>query len=397
MKYAAQYLKTAAAFVEGYDGSVPLQHYLKAKFSAERKYGSKDRKNITHLCYSYFRLGHFLKNINTEDRIRVALFLTSADEWKGIFNEELLALWDRDLEERIAIVEQRFPGNKVADIFPWQEELSDGIDKQRFTLSHLNQPYLFIRIRPGKEITVKNKLTNASILFTQVSPNCISLPNSSKLEDILELNKEYVVQDLNSQRVGEFLKIESVKSKGENEVVCTKVWDCCAASGGKAIMAYDLIPNIQLTVSDVRPTIIHNLKNRFEEANISNYYSFVADLLQHQDSIPNAPFNLIVCDAPCSGSGTWGRTPEQLYFFSTADIKRYSSLQKKITSNVIPFIKPAGYLLYITCSVFKKENEEVVEFIKEQFHLQLIKMELLKGYDKKADTMFAALFTTSPI
>jgi 16S rRNA (cytosine967-C5)-methyltransferase len=48
--------------------------------------------------------------------------------------------------------------------------------------------------------------------------------------------------------------------------------------------------------------------------------------------------------------------------------------------------------LYITCSVFKKENEEVVEFIQGNSELELIKMELLKGYDKKADTMFAALF-----
>jgi len=44
--------------------------------------------------------------------------------------------------------------------------------------------------------------------------------------------------------------------------------------------------------------------------------------------------------------------------------------------------------------VFKKENEEVVRFIQEKFHLQLIKMELLKGYNQKADSMFAALFKT---
>jgi 16S rRNA (cytosine967-C5)-methyltransferase len=395
MKYAAQYIKTAAAFVEGYDGSAPLQHYLKAKFAAEKKYGSKDRKNITHLCYSFFRLGYFFKDINTENRIRVALFLTHSNEWKELFNDELLAYWDEDLAERIAIVEQRFPGNKVSEIFPWQGELSEGIDKQVFTLSHVIQPDLFIRIRPGQEVTVKNKLADASIAFTEISTNCIALPNSSKLEGVLEINREYVVQDMNSQRVGEFFKIESGKSKSESEQEY-KVWDCCAASGGKAIMAYDLIRNIQLTVSDVRPTIIHNLKNRFHEADISNYYSFVADLMQPQNNIPNSPFDLVVCDAPCSGSGTWGRTPEQLYFFTTADINRYSTLQKKIVSNVIPFIKPSGHLLYITCSVFKKENEEVVEFIKEKFHLQLVKMELLKGYDKKADTMFAAFFTTSP-
>ena len=67
-------------------------------------------------------------------------------------------------------------------------------------------------------------------------------------------------------------------------------------------------------------------------------------------------------------------------------------LQQKIVSNVIQSLNQQGYFLYITCSVFKKENEAIVEFIQQQCQLQLIKMELIKGYDKKADTMFAALF-----
>ena len=85
------------------------------------------------------------------------------------------------------------------------------------------------------------------------------------------------------------------------------------------------------------------------------------------------------------------RQPEQLYFFEKERIGEYAVLQKKIASNIIPFLKPGGYLLYITCSVFRKENEESVNFLKEKFQLQLLKMELLKGYDKRADTMFAAL------
>jgi len=55
-------------------------------------------------------------------------------------------------------------------------------------------------------------------------------------------------------------------------------------------------------------------------------------------------------------------------------------------------LKKDGWLLYITCSVFKKENEDVVEFMRSNSELELIEMELLKGYEKKADTMFAALF-----
>ncbi|MDE3143943.1 MAG: Fmu (Sun) domain-containing protein, partial [Bacteroidota bacterium] len=70
-----------------------------------------------------------------------------------------------------------------------------------------------------------------------------------------------------------------------------------------------------------------------------------------------------------------------------------AALQKKIISNTIPHLAKDGYFLYITCSVFKKENEDAVDFIQQQFpSLQLIKKELLKGYEMKADSMFAALF-----
>jgi 16S rRNA (cytosine967-C5)-methyltransferase len=76
-------------------------------------------------------------------------------------------------------------------------------------------------------------------------------------------------------------------------------------------------------------------------------------------------------------------------------VEHYTELQKKIVSNGIPSLKENGCFVYITCSVFKEENEEIVEFVEKQFNLELIKMELLKGYDKKADTMFVALFRKS--
>jgi 16S rRNA (cytosine967-C5)-methyltransferase len=95
---------------------------------------------------------------------------------------------------------------------------------------------------------------------------------------------------------------------------------------------------------------------------------------------------------PCSGSGTWARTPEQLHFFSKKKIDEYSILQQKIVSNAIEYLDEKGYLLYITCSVFKKENEENVAFIQKNLNLQLIKSQYLKGYEMQGDTLFAALF-----
>jgi 16S rRNA (cytosine967-C5)-methyltransferase len=268
-------------------------------------------------------------------------------------------------------------------IFPWTTELSPGINKEEFPLSHLQQPELFLRLRPGKEAGVKQKLQTAGIQFTAISETCIALPNSSKITHLLEIDKAAVIQDYSSQRVREFL--EPLKPGPP-----ARVWDCCAASGGKSILAKDILGEFDLIVSDVRESILVSLQDRFRQAGIKNYDGFVADLSRPL-TVSLSSFNLVIADVPCTGSGTWSRTPEQLFYFDPIRIEEYAALQKKIVSTAIPQLEPGGHLLYITCSVFKKENEEAVEFIKEKFHLQTVKMELLKGYDKKADTMFAAL------
>ena len=154
----------------------------------------------------------------------------------------------------------------------------------------------------------------------------------------------------------------------------------------------DIDPKIKLTVSDTRESILANLKKRFANAGIKNYKSFIVDLFQNKSEIQNLKSEIIIADVPCSGSGTWSRTPEQLYFFQERKIEEYSALQKRIVSNAIAQLQPGGSFIYITCSVFKKENEEVAMYIKENFHLQLKQMEVLKGYDKKADSMFVAVF-----
>jgi 16S rRNA (cytosine967-C5)-methyltransferase len=271
----------------------------------------------------------------------------------------------------------------IDEIFPWWDEFSEGVDQELLSKSFLIQPDLFLRIRPGQEREVKTKLLGAHLLFNEISHSCLSLENTTQLDNVIEVDREAVIQDYNSQRIAEFLELMPKSTT-------LSVYDCCAASGGKSILAFDTMDNIQLTVSDLRESILANLKKRFQKAGIRNYQSFVADLSTNfKFQISN--FDLIICDAPCTGSGTWSRTPEQLYYFKKEKIDRYSNLQKSILENVVPLIRKGGHLLYITCSVFKKENEDVVEYLQKEFNLKVEKMELLKGYDKKADTLFAAL------
>lgn len=318
-----------------------------------------------------------------EERILAGFFLCTDKPSKLL--EELRPEWNEKtgftIDEKYVLFGHQY---SIAPVFPWQKELSAEADNKLFGTSFFIQPDLFLRLRPGKAKVVTEKLQRAGIEFKNISATGLSITTASKIDTIIELDKEAVVQDYNSQRVGELLDI--VKPERPN-----KVWDCCAASGGKSIMAKDILGDIDLTVSDVRESILINLKKRFAAAGIKNYQSFVADLTKPVSTFKKEQFNLILADVPCSGSGTWSRTPEQLYYFDEEKIDEYAALQKQIITTVIPHLAPGGYLLYITCSVFKKENEEAVDFIKEKFHLELTRMELLKGYDKKADTMFAAL------
>ena len=380
------YLNSASTILSAYTGEEPFTSFIRKYFSQHKKFGSKDRKQVSHLCYCYFRLGKALADGSMEERILIALFLCShqpdeiLQELKPEWNEKI----ELPFEEKLSFVDHKF---SIQEIFPWQDELSEAIQKEVFTLSHLEQPDLFLRLRPGKEVIVKQKLAKGGIEFQTISNNCIALSNSSKIDTVIQLDKEAVVQDYSSQRVGEFI-IPVRQERSDSESL--RVWDCCAASGGKSIMVKDILGDIDLMVSDIRESILHNLENRFQQAGIKNYESFVADLSKPLN-ISLSTFNLIIADVPCTGSGTWGRTPEQLYYFDGNKIDDYAALQRKIVATAITQLEPGGYLLYITCSVFKKENEEAVEFIEEKFSLELVKMELLKGYDKKADTMFAAL------
>lgn len=375
------HLHTAATVLEQYKGQQPFGIFLKDFFRADKKYGSKDRKRIASLCYSYFRLGKLAPDADREERILLGLFVctTGPDDLLEATKPE----WNKQVtlkpEEKLLLAAYPF---SPAAVFPALSSLEKDIDANAFVLSHFQQPDLFLRIRPGREEEVRAKLKKAEIPFNTVSPNCLALPNASKLDEVIVINKEAVIQDHSSQRVDEFLHFPDKFSPQH-------AWDCCAASGGKSLLVYDHYPQINLVVSDVRENILANLSKRFKEAGIKRYKSFVADL-GHTIN-PGRSFDLIIADVPCTGSGTWGRTPEQLLFFKEEKIKEYAARQKQIVLHTWPHLRAGGYFLYITCSVYQQENTEVVEFIQQETGMKLVRSALLKGYAGKADTLFAAL------
>lgn len=318
----------ANKLVDNYQGQEPFANYLKKYFAANKKHGSRDRKSISAMCYTHFR-----NSINH---------------------------------------------------FPLSEFVSKQIDLPLYLASLKIQPLLFIRVRPWQKEIVIQKLHAANIEFNEIGAHTISFANTTSLQNILVLNKEAVIQDLNSQALIGLLKL--VPTSLDNTI---QVWDACAASGGKSILMFDCMDNIRIHVSDVRESILFNCDKRLQEAGIRPASLQEIDLTQTFEI--KKPFDFVFADLPCSGSGTWGRTPEQLNYFTEAQLNKYVKLQSQIVHNLIPTVKLNGHLLYATCSVYEKENEQNVASLVETGKFKVIAQQYFTGYEQKADTMFGAL------
>jgi 16S rRNA (cytosine967-C5)-methyltransferase len=336
-------------------------------------------------------LGNWTKKETIQQNIIHALFLTSN------VSSELLENLSPVLNEKIAFsLEEKFQvldinHDSLLELFP-VSHLSTAIDKVNFTKSFFIQPAVFARIRPQKESAVIDKLESLSTNIKKIGGS-LQFEQGTDVSTYFEINKEIVVQDLQSQHILDYL-FDNQHLLLNNHESTLKVWDCCAASGGKSILLFDRLNQLpDLTVSDIRESILFNLKMRFKEAGIAHYRSLIVDLSKKDATIPfNEKFDLIVCDVPCTGSGTWSRTPEQIFFFEEKSIITFAALQLQITSNALTCLKKDGILVYITCSVFKEENEENVTRLLAHSNIELIHQNYWKGYDKRADTLFVAIF-----
>ena len=385
------YINTTVNILQIYNGEIPLAVYLKKYFASNKKHGSKDRKYISSLCYNYFRLGLSTKNVVDKEQILLGAFLSESEPSDLL--ENIKPEWNKKitqtLNKKIEFLKKNF---FLSTVFPFKNELSDGIEFEEFCKSFFIRPDVFLRIRPKTQTGLMTKLQKAKFEYKLPGSDCIELNHSFDAEDFFLVDKEVVVQDYNSQKVLDYFRPQHLTFKDPP----VRIWDCCAGSGGKSILVYDIFnQRIELTVSDIRPNIILNLHQRFKKAGVKSYYYFISDLcnnsIEESQQKQVTGSQIIICDAPCTGSGTWSRTPEQLYFFDEKKIEAFTRRQKEIVSNAIPYLAKGGLFVYITCSVFKKENEEIVNFITKKFRLKEVNTRLLKGYDKKADSMFVSI------
>jgi len=378
---AVNQLKTFQRILEEFPADTPLGKFLPGFYRQNKQMGSTDRRIANRLVYNYFRLGKVLAHLPSDERLFIAEFLcnTQLNSFLQHFKPEWAACIGFSLDEKIGIIKGVHPSFNLNDIFPWIKDVSADIDKTAFLESFFTQPDLFIHVHNGYDHLVKGELNKAGIIFKDEGNGCFSLPNGTRLENIFPTQHWFEVQDYSSQQTANFFKPQKWDSW----------WDACAASGGKSLLLHEDEPKIKLVVSDIRESILANLDERFIQAGLRKYQKKVLDLTENIDqTLHDYAFDGIILDAPCSGSGTWGRTPEMISQFEPQKIEFFQRLQKTIATNVVKYLKPGKPLIYITCSAFKAENEDVVAYLVKELGLKVEAQQVLKGYERRADTMF---------
>lgn len=372
--FVEAYLATAAHLAEQYPEKIPLPIYLKSFFSQNKKFGSRDRKMITELVYGFFRIPPDNK-LSSRARLLAGSFLSG--RLPQLFFEkldtDLSATYSADFEERKRIITNRY-GITNKTTF----ELSSGINEQEYDAYLFNPKPVFLRVRKNSE-AITACLKKAQVSFQWLSHTALRIDTKVDLATLLPREEDYVVQDLGTQWVG------------DNFFPCSEEvwWDCCAASGGKSLMVLDKEDSIQLYASDIRATILENYKQR-----LLRYGYDVGKRVKALDASGPLPadwpalFDQIICDVPCSGSGTWAQAPEQQYFFSKEKLFQFHTVQKSILRQAIQRIKQGGMVHYITCSVFKHENEEVVEDLAKEMKLELLPPSNVEAHKHGGDFIF---------
>ena len=350
----------------------PLDAFLSRYFRSHKALGSKDRRKICTKLYTLIRF-----------RALIDHFLEKPITWEKRF----LKLPNLDLP-KLAQDETLPPHIRVS--FPkvlFQLLQKDEGEKKAFDICQiLNEEAPFtIRVNPlkiSRDQFFDRLKVNYDVQKTSLSPLGIMFQKRINLFTLEEFKKGFFeVQDEGSQLVADMVDVKSTDL----------VLDYCAGSGGKTLaFAPKMQGRGQIFVYDIRPSALRQAKKRLKRADIQNAQTVLSyDKLKTQKK----PLDWILLDVPCSGSGTLRRNPDMKWKFTLSDLEELVAKQKNIFAAAFPFLKKGGHLVYATCSLFKKENEEQVKFFLENYPLKQVGNPLkLLPKSGGNDGFFACLF-----
>lgn len=374
-----RHVDVAVDLLNGQSAGKPFGPYLKSFFKEHKKFGGRDRKRISNLCYAWFRLGYAIQLDNRRDQIVASYFTLHSDRFvtptdvNPEFPEDWGALTQK---QRLSVL-----GVELNTIVPLPASIEFS-DLEDFLIDQLVPRPTYFRAIQRDSFILPNNIevfhTDGTAIGSYEGQTLNTLRTKGHIE----------IQDRSSQDVMALLLPELKEP----------VWDCCAASGGKSLYILDE-SDYEVYASDTRSSILRSLKER-SKRHKSRLFISQADLtkadkvkfrkLDKTILVEGNYFQTILVDAPCSGSGTWSRNPEFKPCFRQQDLDRYVQLQRDIVTNAAKFLNVGGKLIYLTCSVYKDENHGQLNFF-ESIGLKVESAGYHMGHLNQSDSMFYSI------
>lgn len=355
-----------------FDQQHPADRVLAQFFKNRRELGSRDRRFLTECFFSTFRWLGWTRplglNLLETAALSVHLDQTEIHPALMIPGRNWQPLGGKTLEEKLAALRDWFPEFQTLEksdlIFPDLGKKEDEADQplpmfgksvslpggceEKFYETLQQRPPTWIRLRND---AFKRMLMDAEIPYASHPQldGAVSIPAGRSL-GTLGHGGQFEVQDIASQAVGAIAAPE----KGSDW------WDACAGAGGKALQLADLIGKEgKVFATDVRDEALRELKKRARTDGIPNIR------MQPHDLAKEAPFTKewdgVLVDAPCSGWGTWSRSPDARWRSDPRDPAQKRNLQLRLLKNAAQCVKSGGVLIYAVCTFTTEETTEVLE------------------------------------
>lgn len=250
--------------------------------------------------------------------------------------------------------------------------------------STLERPVEWIRVNLQKTsapvLAEKIGITGASILYDRF----IEIPRDVGVKVLLAL-PEFSAGMFSFQNPSAYDVVKLLDAKPG-----MKVWDACAAPGGKTALLAEMDQTLDILASDSSEFRLEKMQDLISRLGLTNVKLSCVDVVNSAAVVGDA-FDRILLDVPCSNMGVIARRPESVYRLTPESIAELSKLQYEILERASEKLKPEGRLVYATCSPDPAETTQVINrFVKA--HPEFVKVgdPVLPGSrDSRLDGFFA--------
>jgi 16S rRNA (cytosine967-C5)-methyltransferase len=359
----------------------PADATVSAYFRERRFIGSKDRADISAAVYRAMRrrarLTWRLQKAGTEPTPTSLLLADllvgegqTFDRVERLFSggpyaPALLSFEEKGLARRLEgrlLEPQDMPDGVRAECPPWAEPelrraLGDDFLPQMEALKHPAPVDLRVNVLKGvsrDDVIAQLNADGVAAEPTHLSPIGIRMGGRpSVMAHPLYRDGTIEIQDEGSQLVA--LMVDARPGQ--------EVMDFCAGAGGKTLAIAGSMNNKgRITASDVLANRLVRAKERFRRAGAHNIQTHpIASETDPWIKRHKGKFDRVLVDAPCSGTGTWRRNPDQRWRSLGPGLADLLPLQGRILESAARLVKPGGRLIYATCSMMPVENEDHAE------------------------------------